>query len=330
MSSENEAKERIERSLFPEFDEPHSEPGSIPNGEDKEPEGISLDDFWSYMPMHNYIFAPARQHWPGSSVNARLPLVPLFYPDGSPKVNKHGEQIYQKPTTWLDINKPVEQMTWAPGLRMVIRDRLTSEGGWIPRRGVSCFNLYRPPPVIIGNPLRAQRWLDHVYRVYPDEAERIIHWLAHRVQRPAEKINHALVLGGAQGIGKDSLLEPVKRAVGAWNWADVSPREVLGRFSGFVKSVALRINEARDLGDVNRFQFYDHMKSLTAAPPDVLRVDEKHIREYYVMNCSGVIITTNHKTDGIYLPADDRRHFVCWSEEVKENFSPAYWDDLWS
>ena len=34
----------------------------------------------------------------------------------------------------------------------------------------------------------------------------------------------------------------------------------------------------------------------------MLRVDEKHLREHYVFNCLGFIITTNHKTDGIYLP----------------------------
>ena len=43
----------------------------------------------------------------------------------------------------------------------------------------------------------------------------IVRWCAHRVQRPHEKINHALVLGGKQGIGKDTLLEPVKHAIGA-------------------------------------------------------------------------------------------------------------------
>ena len=35
------------------------------------------------------------------------------------------------------------------------------------------------------------------------------------------------------------------------------------------------MNEARDLGEFDRFQFYDHLKAYTAAPPDVLRVDEK-------------------------------------------------------
>ena len=50
----------------------------------------------------------------------------------------------------------------------------------------------------------------------------------------------------------------------------------------------------------------------------MLRIDEKNIREYSIPNVCGVIITTNHKTDGIYLPADDRRHFVAWSDLDKE------------
>jgi hypothetical protein len=104
---------------------------------------------------------------------------------------------------------------------------------------------------------------------------------------------------------------------------------LLGRFNGFVKSTILRVSEARDLGEVDRFSFYDHTKIYTAAPPDVLRVDEKNLREHYVFNCLGLIVTTNHKTDGIYLPADDRRHFVAWSPRTKEEFSPQYWNALW-
>ena len=118
-------------------------------------------------------------------------------------------------------------------------------------------------------------WLDLVHKVYPDEADHIVLWLAQRVQRPHEKINHALVLGGKPGIGKDTILEPVKQAVGPWNFADISPKQALGRFNGFVKSVILRINEARDLGEFDRYAFYDHMKAFIAAPPDVIRVDEK-------------------------------------------------------
>jgi Family of unknown function (DUF5906) len=138
------------------------------------------------------------------------------------------------------------------------------------------------------------------------------------------------VLGGKQGIGKDTALEPVKYAVGPWNFAEVSPQQMLGRFNGYLKSVILRVSEARDLGEVNRYQFYDHLKAYTAAPPDVLRVDEKNLREYSVFNCCGVIITSNHKTDGIFLPDDDRRHYVAWSELDKADFDTDYWSRIWS
>ena len=71
------------------------------------------------------------------------------------------------------------------------------------------------------------------------------------------------------------------------------------------------------------------MKAYTAAPPDVLRVDEKNLREHSSLNCCGVIITTNHKTDGIYLPPDDRRHFVAWSDLTKDDFVDGYWNAIW-
>jgi hypothetical protein len=234
-------------------------------------------------------------------------------------------------SAWLDQHRAVEQMTWAPGLPMLIRDKVIAEGGWSPQPGWTCFNLYRPPSLELGDAQQAQRWLDHIRQVYAEEtiAKHIVRWLAHRVQRPHEKINHALVLGGEQGIGKDTLLEPVKHAVGAWNFCEVSPGQIMGRFNGFLKSVILRVSEARDLGETDRYKFYDHLKAYTASPPDVLRVDEKHLREHNILNVTGIIQTTNYKTGGIYLPADDRRNFVAWSERTKESFTEAYWTDLW-
>ena len=291
--------------------------------------GVSLDDFHAYMPMHNYIFAPSREPWPASSVDARLGTIPIFGVDGKPLLDGNGNQIRIWASMWLDRERPVEQMTWAPGLPMVIRDRLISEGGWIERQQVSCFNLYRPPTIELGNAVEAERWLDLMHKVFGDDADHIEKWLAHRVQRPQEKINHALVFGGSQGIGKDTLLEPVKHAVGPWNFSEVSPQHMLEPFNGFLKSVILRVNEARDLGEINRFSLYDHMKAYTAAPPDVLRVNEKNLRQYSILNCCGVIITTNHKADGIYLPPDDRRHFVAWSHLTKDDFIVDYWNALW-
>jgi hypothetical protein len=62
----------------------------------------------------------------------------------------------------------------------------------------------------------------------------------------------------------------------------------------------------------------------------VLRVDEKNLREHYVLNVTFVIITTNHKQNGIYLPADDRRHYVAWSNLRKEDFDAEYWNRMYA
>ena len=196
--------------------------------------GVTLDDFYAFMPAHNYIFAPSRESWPATSVNSRIPPQPLVDAAGRPVLNDDGEQVRIPANKWLDQHRPVEQMTWAPGEPLVIVDRLTSEGGWIDRPGCAVFNQYRPPAAFVGDPDKAGPWVDHLRAVYPDEAEHIMDWAAHRIQKPEEKVNHALVFGGAPGIGKDSILHPLKQGVGHWNWADVSPKHLLGRFNGFV------------------------------------------------------------------------------------------------
>jgi hypothetical protein len=40
-------------------------------------------------------------------------------------------------------------------------------------------------------------------------------------------------------------------------------------------------------------------------------------------------MTTNHKVGGLYLPSDDRRHFVAWSPTPTGTFAPEYFDDLY-
>ena len=138
------------------------------------------------------------------------------------------------------------------------------------------------------------------------------------------KINHCLLLIGAPGIGKDTIIEPVKHATGPWNFHEVSPQHMLGRFNGFLKSVILRVNEVRDLGELSRYSFYEHMKTIWLHRLMCMRIDEKHLREHQVLNCVGVVATSNHKTDGIYLPADDRRHYVAYSTLTSDEFGEEY------
>jgi len=308
---------------------PPNDRGGNEGGDDDDPapklrRGVSLNDFFAVMTEHRYVYIQDRNLWPADSINGRFGKIQVRL--------ANAQQARVKAAAWLDMHRPVEGMTWAPGKPMILDDTLINQGGMIAHEGVRTFNLYLPPPMRHGDPRKARRWLRHVLRVYPDkdDARHILNWLAHRVQHPEEKINHALVLGGEQGVGKDTIVEPVKRAVGTWNGQEESPRTIIERqFNGYLKAVILRISEARDLGDTQRRVFYEHTKALLAAPPDVLRVNEKNRQEYYIPNVVGVVITTNHKTDGIYLPDDDRRHYVAWSSRRRSEFSEQYFIDLY-
>jgi hypothetical protein len=298
--------------------------------------GIELSDFHAYLPQHSYIYVPTRDLWPAVAVNAVVPSIPLLNLDGSPQMSG-GKPAVMRAATWLDKHQAVQQMTWAPGLPMLIRERLISEGGWFDHAGAACFNLYRPPTIKHGDSTKAGRWVDHVKTVYPDDWKHIIQWLAHHIQHPEIKVNHSIVLGGQVGVGKDTLLAPALQAVGPWNCAEVSPEDLFGSFNGYLKTVLLRVSEARDMGDVSKFQLYERMKTTGAAPPDVLRVNEKHLKEHHIVNVVGAIITTNYRTEGIYLPADDRRHYVAWSDVMPSAFdsrpgagdSSAYFAAMW-
>jgi Family of unknown function (DUF5906) len=291
--------------------------------------GASIYDFWAYRPRHDYIFMPTGRHWPQATIDAIFPAVEIYGADGKPLLDEKGKPQTQKASKWLDNNRHVEELTWAPGREPILVDTLATENGLISSPGNNTYNGYKPPTIKPGDASKATPWLNLVKTIYPNDYNHIVAFLAHRVQRPHEKINHCLILGGSPGVGKDTLLAPLRHAIGPWNFVEVSPTQLLGRFNGLIKSIILRVSEARDLGDVTRFQFYDHMKVLCASPPETLRCDEKNKPEHNVLNVCAPIITTNYKLDGVYLPPDDRRSYVAWADVTKENFSKQFWDNLW-
>jgi hypothetical protein len=293
----------------------------------------TLEDFIAFPSNRACIYLPCREPWPMAGVDEVLPMQQDLDAAGKP-LKHNGKPVMIRASKWLAKHRCAEQMSWWPGKPQFIFDQLADRGDWRAKPGAVILNLYKEPSLELGDPKAAGPWLEHVHRVYPDDAEHLICWFAHRVQRPGEKINHGLLLGGMQGIGKDTMLEPVCQAVGPGNVAEVSPRHVVGTYTDFVRSVILRVNEARDTGGqgerLDRFAFYDHLKKYAAAPPDMLYCNEKYIRGYYVTNCLGLILTSNYRTDSLYLPPDDRRYYVAWSDLERSSFDDAYWLKLWS
>jgi hypothetical protein len=292
---------------------------------------LAFEDFCAYAPTRTCIYLPCKTPWPNGSIDTRLPPRPLLDASGKPVRDRKGKVKMISASTWLEQNRSVETLTWAPGEPELIRDRLAVDSGWVSKSGVTTLNTYRPPIIELGDAAQAERWVKHWHVLYPNDADHIIAWLASRVQRPNIKINHALVLGGAPKIGKDTLLEPVVTAVGAWNFRDITLTGLISKNNEFLRAVVVRLSEARDMGEqgrIDRYGLYDHTKSILVTPPDTLRVNEKYIREYYIFNCFGMVVTTNYR-DALYLPADDRRHYVAFSECRTEQFDKAYWDEFW-
>ena len=107
------------------------------NGRDPEPwSTVQLEDFRAYMPLHKYIFSRPERcgQRPASMLACRR--CRSSTQKGRPVLDKDAKQKAIAASAWLDQNRPVEQMTWAPGEPMEIKDRLISDGGWIERPGL--------------------------------------------------------------------------------------------------------------------------------------------------------------------------------------------------
>jgi hypothetical protein len=273
------------------------------------PAGVVLgtQHFVAFLPLKKYVYLPTGDMWPKETINSVIPPVVVgIKADGSPRT--------MPAATWLDNNSPVTQMSWLPGKGRVVAKSIVTSAGLEHDPTSAVYNSYRGPAVEAGEAAKAKPWLDHVRALYPGDADHMFDFFAHAVQKPWEKVNHGLLLGGAPGIGKDTLLHPVLKAVGYWNTTNISPSRIRESFNGFIKSVVLVIDEIRDLGDVNQWSFYEQTKTLLASPPLTLQVNEKFKPAYAVPNVVHVVMTTNSKCDGLYLPDDDRRHYVAWSD----------------
>jgi hypothetical protein len=293
-------------------------------------EDYRLGDFQAYMPRISFIYMPNGDFWSSEGVNGVVSGIGLFDLDGK-AIGDGGKPVVLPATEWLKRYRPVAQATWVPGEGPIVEGRLMVEGGWIEQSKVRVFNQYRPPDVRLGESGKAGPWVKLVWDLYPDIAELLIQCFAKRRQRPQDMINFFVLLIGQQGIGKDTILEPVRRAVGEWNCKTISPSNLTDSFAPWKKSVILNINEAHDdegggggFGTINRRQVYESLKELSTAPPNTLYVNEKHRAQYYIAKALFPIVTSNYPLSAIYLPKDDRRALVGNSDRVK-GWKDAEW-----
>lgn len=260
----------------------------------------------------------------------------------NPRPNARGRPrgpVLLPPSRWLqqaENDHFVEGSTWWPGMPRIINDYFIGEEGAYEAPGRRSFNQYREPPRSRGNAAGAERWIEHIKKLWPDpkEHEFFFDYCAHLVQRPQEKCNAAVVLSGTQGIGKDAALEPVKRAVGAWNYKGIDPDELFSPYRPWLQTLMLVVDEVRPSKDeFHASSMYNILKPMIVAPPHTLPLNQKYVKLRYVINVMRVFITTNDWM-AMYIPAEDRRMFIMHSvlpqkwHEVEGD--PGYFQRYWA
>jgi hypothetical protein len=285
----------------------------------------SVEDYVYLKNENEYLYLANNDTCTAVGVDASVPGV-AFDPERPQDKTPASTLIRQK--------YRIDSRTWHPAEPRIIRGRTITNGGWVDKHDCTTLNEYRAPvPKEGGVPAKAKPWLDLIRKLYPENVEHLLNWFASKVQFPGTKIQHALVLGGGQGIGKDSLLKPVYEACGRWNCQNISPHALVDGWTGHVKSVILTIDEAADTGadekdQINRRKFYEQTKTLIAdTGSGTLEVNEKYMKKHKVFNVVGVIFTTNSQF-ALYLAPDDRRHYVCWSLAKPSDFNLEFYTQL--
>lgn len=232
----------------------------------------------------------------------------------------------------VETNRLVEAHTYWPGQEVIVKDHLVTAGGVRRAVGRRLYNMYRGPEDLKGDAAGAGPWLDHLKTLWPDEYEYFVKYAAHMLQHPDVKCNAAIVLSGAQGVGKDFALHPVKQAVGMWNVRDISPDDLFSPYKPWLQCSMLVVNEARPTKD--EFQassMYNIVKPLAAAPPYTLMCNDKYVKFFVVPNVLRLYITTNNWMD-LFIPEGDRRMYVMHSPLAKQWHvaagKPSYFADL--
>jgi len=176
------------------------------------------------------------------------------------------------------------------------------------------------------------RWLTHCERLVPDPDERahIFDAMAFKVQNPKIKINHAVLHGGDEGCGKDTMWAPFIWAVCGPNYKNrglIDGDNLTSQWGYAMESEVLILNELREPEARERRALANKLKPIIAAPPETLPINRKGLHPYDMVNRLFVLAFTNDPIP-ISLPSQDRRWFCVWSRSprMQPREAKAIWD----
>ena len=186
------------------------------------------------------------------------------------------------------------------------------------------------PTVISGGDVAP--WLAHCAALVPEDSERehLYNVMAYKVQHPEVKINHAVLHGGEQGCGKDTMWAPLIWAVcgpGLKN-RGLLDNDTLGSQWGYqLECEILIINELKEPEAAARRALANKLKPIIAAPPEMLPINRKGLHPYDMVNRAFVLAFSNDPVP-ISIDSQDRRWFCVWSHAPRMDADKAR--ELWN
>jgi hypothetical protein len=189
------------------------------------------------------------------------------------------------------------------------------------------LNLWSDPPIkpVAGDwSVLKSHLVDVVCSSCPTKSDYLIKFLAHMLQKPAEKPGVMIVLRGGQGTGKGALLQLLQRVWQNTSLFTADIDHVVGRFTGALeRSYVVLLDEALFKGDKKAL---DKMKSLITEPR--CQIEAKFQPTRSIKSLHRFFATTNHDQFG-HTDIDDRRHAFFDVSDFKKH-DQAYFDELFA
>lgn len=199
-------------------------------------------------------------------------------------------------------------------------------------------NTYSPPFMDHKQPKNEdynrylKKFNSFVYDLFGEEAEFMLDWVAHQVQKPWEKLTIApVIISESRGVGKNLFFDIVKNMVGNWNCTEADVTEAVDKYCEFALHHHLvLINEAnvdvRDKRGINvRRELLERVK--TKITENMQTVEPKYIGRFNARSYINYLVAGN-TMDAIPVEKGDRRFHVIEISAVKQK--REYYDDLWA
>jgi len=174
-------------------------------------------------------------------------------------------------------------------------------------------------------------WLAHCERLVPktEDLNHIFDVMAFKLQNPNIKINHAILHGGTQGCGKDTMWYPFIWSVCG---PDLRNRGLIdndglhSQWGYQLEAEILILNELKEPEAKERRALANRLKPIITAPPEMLSINRKGLHPYNMLNRMFVLAFSND-TVPISLDSQDRRWFCLWSDApiMNNEASDAIW-----